>query len=95
MWNTSDYTTDEYRRDLADSARFKAILDRISQVTGISAQEGLAELFNVRITVFRQACQHCELKKRWIQLLCDRYNITPEWLLKGEGEQYLSDPDHA
>lgn len=95
MLNVPGYTAEDYRQDCADRKEFQAILDRIAEAAGVSDEAGFAELFNVRISTFLQACRECRLEKRWVEQLCSRYSLHPEWVLTGEGQKFLLGMEHA
>lgn len=76
-------------------AAFEAAMERIKTVTRARTQVQLAEVLEVRQSSISDAKRRASIPDGWLVKLLRTRQVLPDWILTGEGQQYLADGSHA
>lgn len=76
-------------------AAFNAAFERIKVVTGCYTQVPLADVLEVRQSSISDAKRRASIPDGWLVKLQRSHKVLPDWILTGEGAQYLTDTNHA
>ena len=74
---------------------FDAAYRRIMDVTGVTRQIDLAELFGIRQSSISDAKRRGSIPERWLVALLRKQGVSPEWILTGQGPRYIAPTDAA
>lgn len=86
------------RKREADSGQqiaFEAAMERIKIVTGKRTQVQLAAVLEVRQSSISDAKRRYSVPDGWLVKLLRSHQVLPDWILTGEGQQYLGGDAHA
>lgn len=78
----------------AVQAAFDAAMERIKAVTGARTQVQLAEVLDVRQSSISDAKRRCSVPDTWLVKLLRTHKVLPDWIITGEGPQYLTGTNH-
>jgi hypothetical protein len=81
--------------DPAVVAAFEAAMERIKVVTGCYTQVTLAEVLEIRQSSISDAKRRASIPDGWLVTLLRSHKVLPDWILTGEGPQYLTNTNHA
>ena len=69
--------------------------DRLKEVRGVQSRDTFAAQFSVhRNTLAAWEKGQTAPDARFLEELCQRYNVTPQWFLLGEGNKEVDDASH-
>lgn len=80
--------------DQAVQDAFDAAMERIKVVTGCYTQVTLAEVLEVRQSSISDAKRRASIPDGWLVKLLRSHKVLPDWLLTGQGPQYLTGTSH-
>ena len=73
---------------------FSEVFDRIKQSTGVKNQAELAVLLGYSEMNISSAKKRGRIPAEWLIKLLRSHDLNPDWIITGEGSQYLR-PDFA
>jgi hypothetical protein len=68
---------------------FDAAFDRIKRATGSTSQARVAKALGIRQGAVSDAKRRGVIPKPWLFKLESKYKLAPEWVLTGEGPQFI------
>lgn len=72
---------------------FTTAYARILSVTNTRTQTELADILNIRQSSISDAKRRGEIPVGWLLTLLRLHSVNPEWIMTGEGAQYLTGTD--
>lgn len=72
---------------------FEQFFQRVTQVTGVTTQQELANLLGVNRSAVSQAKQKRGIPEKWLLSLVRSHGVNPDWLLTGLGSMRLGGVD--
>ena len=76
-------------------AAYEAAMERIKVVTGTYTQVTMAEVLDVRQSSISDAKRRASIPPDWLLKLMRSHKVLPDWILTGQGPQYLGEAKHA
>ena len=71
---------------------FDSQMERIKLVTGKRTQVGLAEFLGIRQSSVSDAKRRGKIPSSWLVILTRTKNVSPEWVLTGNGPCFIGHP---
>lgn len=72
-----------------ESPAFVATMARIKEISGATTQVQLADVLDIRQSSISDAKRRQTIPDGWLVKLLRSHGVLPDWVLTGQGQQYL------